>query len=225
MARGYITAGGLILPKTAGAGIKTDADGSPDYNWRDLHGPIIPHPSGGTAPTSKLIRGTGTHIRGYAFSAGDEIDDITFHLDHDYPPATNAYLHTHWEHAGTAISGSLVINWYLTLCKGYNQSAQVFVAEKNITQTISVTNVAGHPQYAHHIDEFAITNNGGDATHFDRALLEPDMIIKCAAVVTTIPTITGSPAGSADEPFILHADLHLQSTSVGTKNKNYPFYT
>ena len=66
-------------------------------------------------------------------------------------------------------------------------------------------------------------NDGGDATHIDRNILEVGGLLIIGLEVTGIPTITG---GSPNEPFIFTVDMHYQSTGIQmTKNKNYPFYT
>lgn len=219
-----LSTGGLILPKTAGVGIKVDQT-SPTFGWKDIQGPIVPHVSGGISPISTLIKGTGTHMRAYAFTAGDVVDSIIFHIPHDYVPGTDVYLHTHWQHAGTAISGNFVMTWYTNYAKGYNQAGQIFPSEITIVQTVPTPNIATIPQYAHNINEFQLSNSGGDATHLNSLLLEPDGIINVSLTTTTIPTITGSPGGSLNEPFIMIIDLHYQSTQLTTKNRIYPFYT
>ena len=219
-----VTTSELILPKTAGTGIKIDT-ALPTFGWKDLLGPIYPHPIGGTAPSSTLLKGNGTHMRAYSFSAGDVVDSVLFHIPHDYVPNSHVFLHAHWKHSGTAISGNLVLTLYVNYAKGYNQAGQIFGNEITITQTIPTANVATFPRYGHFINEFQLSNAGGDATHLNTALLEPDGIINVAMVATTIPTILGAPAGSANEPFIFMIDLHYQSTQTATKDKNLPFYT
>lgn len=216
--------GNMIFPKTAGIGIKVDTT-TPTFGWKDLQGPLVPHVSGGISPTSTLVKGTGTHMRAYAFTAGDVVDSIIFHIPHDYVPGTDVYLHTHWQHAGTAISGNFVMTWYTNYAKGYNQAGQIFPSEITIVQTVPTPNIATIPQYAHNINEFQLSNSGGDATHLNSLLLEPDGIINVSLTTTTIPTITGVPGGSLNEPFIMMIDLHYQSTQLTTKNRIYPFYT
>ena len=137
-------------------------------------------------------------------------------------PNTDVYLHAHWGHNGTSISGNLVITWYAQYCQGYTQSGQLFNSELSIPQTISTPNIATYPQWAHNISEFAITNTVGDSTHINNALIQPDGLMIVSFVTTTIPSISG---GSPNEPFIFFADLHYQSTQLTTKHKNYPFYT
>lgn len=207
----------LTFDKSSGRGIKVDT-ATPTFGWRDLLGPIIPKIKGGTAPAFTAFR--GANVKEYAFQASDIIEDITFHIPHDYVEGTDLHLHLHWGHNGTAISGSLVVDYYLTYAKGHGQA--IFNSEMNITQTISTPNVATQPQWSHEIDEIQITNDGGDATHFDRALIEPDGVIKMALITTTIPTITGS--ATSDLPYLFTVDVHYQSTNIATKNKVADFY-
>lgn len=216
--------GDIVFRKDSQTGVKFNPD-SPDWGWDDMLGQIQPKEVGSNTPTLTLVRGTGTNIKAFAFSVGDIIDDVTIHINHRLVPLSDIFAHVHWEHAGTAISGTLELTWYVTYCKGYNQAGETFIAEKTIVQQISVTSITSHPQYAHFIDEFQLSNSGGDATHLDNTKLEVDGLIKIAIKVTQIPTITGAPAGSANEPFILMADIHAKSKSIVTPNKNYPFYT
>jgi len=95
-------------------------------------------------------------------------------------------------------------------CKGYNQASQVYVAEMHITQPVPTANITAFSQYGHFIEEFQFTSATPDATHLDRSLIETDGLIKVGARVTTTPTITGSPSGSTNEPFILMIDVHYQ---------------
>ena len=208
----------IVIQKASGEGIKVDQT-SPTFGWRDLLGPIIPRIKGGTAPAFTAFR--GTNVKEYAFQAGDIIEDITFHIPHDYVEGTDLHLHLHWGHNGTAISGSLVVDYFLIYAKGHGQA--IFNSEIDITETISTPNVATQPQWSHEIDEIQITNDGGDATHFDRALIEPDGVIKMALITTTIPTITGS--ATSDLPYLFTVDVHYQSTNIATKAKVPDFYT
>jgi hypothetical protein len=219
-AKGDLT-GNLVVPKESGLGIKLDT-ASPVFGWRDLVGQITPRASGGPAPAFTAYRGSG--ILQHAFAVNDVIDNITFHMPHDYVVGTDIYIHPHWGHNGTAISGSFAISWYATYCKGYNQASQTFNSPLTITQSISITSTTTHPQWGHFIDEFALTNAGGDSTHLDRGLLEVDGLIIIGALVTGIPTITGS--ATSNLPYMFMVDLHYQSTGIPTKGRNYPnFYS
>lgn len=210
--------GNIILPKTSGVGIKVDED-IPVFGWKDLTGQIIPRVGGGAAPAFTAWR--GGNQRNYAFNTNEMIDLITFHMPHDWVPGTHLYLHTHWGHNGTAISGNFSFEYYVTWSKGYTQG--IGTAEITIPDTIATPDVATFPRWAHNIKEVQLSNVGGDATHLDTGALEVDGLIEIAFKVTTIPTITGSAASNL--PYVKMIDLHYQSTQTATKNRNIPFYT
>jgi hypothetical protein len=203
----------ITLPKTQGEGIKVDV-AAPDFAWFDLVGPITYKDVGVGSPVLATYRG---NVRDVNFTAGDDYD-IKFHIDHDWA-GKDCFIHVHWSHNGTDISGSLVMNHYVTYGKGHSQAP--FHAEKNITQTISSLSIANTPQYQTRIDEIPLSIAGGSASLLDTAILEPDGLILVHFDVTSIPTITGG----SGKPFIHFVDIHYQSTSIGTKQKTPDFYT
>ena len=211
--------GGLQLPKTSGLGIKVDSTGTPTFPWRDLIGDITPKTSGAGAPTLAAFR--GGNVRGFFYSAGDDGDAI-FHIPHDYVPGSDMFLHLHWAHNGTAISGNLVVDFYLTYAKGHDQAA--FPAEVNRTLTVTIPNpgIATVPQYRHRVDETQITAASPAASQIDSDIIEVDGLILVHFNATTIPTITG---GTTNEPAFFTLDIHYQSTGVGTKGKAPDFWT
>lgn len=211
--------GGLQIPKTSGLGIKVDSTGTPTFPWRDLIGDITPKASGPGAPTLAAFR--GGNVRAFFYSAGDD-GDVVYHIPHDYVPGSDLHLHLHWAHNGTAISGSLVVNFYITYAKGHNQATDGnFIAEVNRTLTVSTPDIATIPQYSHRLDETQISAASPAASQIDSDIIEPDGLILLHFDVTTIPTITG---GSTNEPALFTLDIHYQSTSVGTKAKAPNFY-
>lgn len=209
----------VVFCHDAVCGVKVDQT-SPVYGWKDLTGQIVPRSGGAPAPAFTAFR--GTNLLCYAFDVGDKIDNIAFHWPHDYVPGSDVFFHVHWGHNGTAIAGTFKINWFFTWAKGYNQAGQIFNAEKQIDQTISITNVAGHPQWGHIIDEFQLSNAGGDATHLDRALFETDGLLMVSMNIETVPTITGS--ATTNRPYVFMVDVHYQSNQLATKARNAPFY-
>lgn len=203
----------LILPKTSGSGILIDP-AAPGYGWRDLVGDISPKTSGPGAPTLDTLTG---NIRWFRYSAGDD-GDAVFHLPHDYAPGTDLYLHPHWTHNGTNISGQLAVNAYLTYAKGHQQAN--FHAEKAITIVDASLNITNTPALRHRIPEIRISTPGGSSTELNTNDLEVDGLILLHFDVATIPTITGG----SGEPFLLTFDIHYQSTGIPTKNKAPSFY-
>jgi hypothetical protein len=209
--------GFLILDKTSGKGIKIDT-GTPTFGWRDLLGTIIPRERGSVAPAFTAFR--GGQVKDYAFSGGDEIDLITYHIPHDYVKGTDIFFHPHWGHNGTAISGSFVLDYYVTYAKGHGQA--IFLAEINLTQTIVTTNITTHPRWCHEVNDIQLSTSGGGGSQLDTDLLEPDGVIQMAVITTTIPTITGSVESNL--PYIFEIDVHYQSTNIATKDKKPDFY-
>jgi hypothetical protein len=201
---------GLVIPKTAGYGLKVDT-AAPTYPWRDLIGRISPREVGGTAPTLAVYRGGA--VREYAFAAND-LADLQFHWPHDWVPGTDVFIHVHWSHHGTAISGSIVFDFFSTFAKGFGGS--IFPAEIQTTLTVSTPNIATIPQYSHRVDEIQLSAASPTGNQLDTDDFEVDGLLLTNFRVTTIPTITG---GATNEPFVHHIDLHYQSTGMGTKNK------
>lgn len=203
----------LVLSKNSGVGIQVDP-ASPTFGWRDLIGAVIPKSTGVGAPTLDTITG---NLRGWRYSAGDD-GDGGYHIPHDYVPGSDLYLHAHWTHNGTNISGSFVINIYVTYAKGHQQAS--FSAEKMLTITDGSLTIVNTPALWHRIPEVQLSTPGGSASLLDTDLIEVDGLIIVHYDVATIPTITGG----SGEPFILTLDLHYQSSNLATKNKSPGFY-
>lgn len=183
--------------------------------WRDLIGDITPKTTGPGAPTLDVITG---NIRGFRYSVGDD-GDVVYHVPHDYVPGTDLFLHPHWTHNGTNISGSFVITFYVTYAKGHQQAS--FHAQKTLTITDGSLDITNTPALYHRIPEAQLSTVGGSASQLDTSLIEVDGLILVHYDVTTIPTITGG----TGEPFILTLDIHYQSNSKGTLNKAPDFYS
>jgi len=205
----------LTMPKTSGVGIKVDTD-APTYTWQDLKGLQQPDAVGANRPTLSAFR--GGNVRKSSYSAGDKMD-LEFHLPHDYVPGTDIYLHYHWCHNGTAISGNIVATMSHTAAKGHQQ--EIFPAEKDLVLTYDTVNIATTPRWQHMITEEQLSDSGGTGLMMDTDLIEPDMVISVNFTMTTIPTITG---GSVAEPFVDYIDIHYQSSNIGTKQKAPAFY-
>ena len=203
----------ISLPNTSGKGVLINGN----YSWKDILGDVSPKTTGAGAATLAVFRG-GTY-RAWFYQVND-ICDIMFHMPHNYAPGTDIYLHLHWAHNGTAISGSFVTTFGVSYAKGRGQ--EIFTAEVAPVITVSTPDIATIPQYSHRIDEIQLSATSPSGTQLDTTHLEPDGIILVGLKVTTIPTITG---GSTNLPALITCDLHYQSTGVGTKNKANNFYT
>lgn len=215
-AKKFIGYDNLILPKTAGKGILVDT-AAPTYNWKDLHGWLKPDTGGVGAPTLAAFR--GGVVRTFFYAANDLFDQ-DYHIPHDWAPGTDLFIHLHWSHNGTAITGNFTVTITHTYAKGHGQAN--FRAEKVITLTYATVNIATTPQYVHRIDEVQLTSAGGSASLENTGVIEPDGVFSLQLKVIAIPTITG---GTQNKPAILYMDLHYQSTNIGTKQKSPDFYT
>jgi len=209
---GAKTLSNLILPKTSGVGIRVD-EVSPTFGWHDIIGKMIPKAIGVGSPTRAVYN--GANLADYFFALNDLVD-LSFHTPHDYLPGSDIFVHLHWSHNGTAISGNAVFTLYHSYAKGHNQTN--FPAEKIVSISYDTVDITTTPQYRHRIDEIPITSSGGSATLVDSASIEIDGIHLIAVKLTTLPTITGG------KLFIHFADLHYQSTNMTTKQKAPNFY-
>lgn len=153
------------------------------------------------------------------FFQANDIASFAFHMPHDWVKGSDLYLHVHWTHNGTAISGSLVNSFEVSYSKGHNQ--ENFPAPFTVVQTIPAPNIATVPRYRHRIDEFQLSSATPTGTQLDSNALEVDGLILCSIKPTTIPTITG---GTPNQPAILFVDIHYLSNSLGTVNKAPNFY-
>jgi hypothetical protein len=191
--------------------------------WKDLVGIYSPD-SGGALPTNALFIGSDIDERSYG--AGDASDWV-FHMPHDYAIGTDIYIHVHWGHNGTAISGTMV--WTLEVTHASRLAAVPFgVFSTPISTTINnsgTVNFTNYPRYCHAVEETQLSAGTPSGSQLDTDDLAPDDIIKVHLEATTIPSITGSPSGGVDKPYLFQVDIHYQANMVGTKNKDPDFYT
>jgi hypothetical protein len=206
---------GLVVGKAAGLGAKVDT-AVPTYGWKDIIGPIYPKAIGAGSPTRAIYQ-AGEHVGEWSFAQAD-VCDFDLHIPHDYAPNTDLFIHLHWSHTGTTISGNAVFDFYTKYAKGHNQAN--FTAEKNQNITYATTDVATTPQYRHRIDEVQLSTPGGSAGLLDTSAIEPDGLVLGTLVLTGLPTL-----GGGGKLFIHFADIHYQSTSVGATKQRAPnFY-
>jgi hypothetical protein len=198
---------GSVFDKDPTASIKVDPS-SPTYAWADIIGVVRPDPGGANAPVLSTYRG---NVRDYRYIANDKID-LIYHIPHDYVMGTDIHLHLHWSHTGTAISGSLVVDYAITYAKGHNQAN--FIAPVSPQLTVSTPNITTIPQYRHRVDEIQISASSPSGSQIDTDDIEPDGIILVNLTVNTAPTIT------AGDLFLHTADIHYQTTNlIGTKQR------
>ena len=182
--------------------------------WKDLLGAVRPKITGAGSPTLAVLTG---NVKAFNYAVGEEGDN-DYHLPHDYLPGSDLFLHPHWTHNGTNISGSFAMDIFMTYAKGHQQAS--FHAEKILTITDSALTIANTPSLFHRIPEMQMSTPGGSASQLDTDILEVDGMIILHYDVTAIPTITGG----TGKPFILTLDIHYQSTNLTTPQKAPNFY-
>lgn len=126
------------------------------------------------------------------------------------------YIHVHWSHNGTTITGTAEFTFYLTSAQGHGLGT--FHDEISPVVSFNTVNVATTPQYVHRVDEVLLSTPGGSATELDTDDLDIDGLIWGAFRLTQLPTIGGG-------YLYIHAiNIHYQSTGIlTTPNKSPPF--
>lgn len=203
----------IVASATSGEGVKVDPS-APTFPWHDLLGSISIRGIGAADPTYAVYIGG---IRGYRYTVNDE-SFIEYHLPHDYLPGSDLYLHFHWSHNATNVTGGTV-TWAaeVSYAKGHNQAAFSAPITSTVVGTASVT------QYQHIITEVQLSAASPSASQLDSDSIEVDGLILCRVYLSANNlTISG---GLAPKPFLHFADVHYQSTNIGTKNKAPPFWT
>lgn len=204
----------LVFQKAAGAGIKVDP-ADPTYTWRDLIGDQFSKNTGGTKPILTTYNGA---IQAWQFAAGDEAF-ISYHIPHDYVKGTDIFLHIHWSHIGTLVTGgTITFKTTSVYAKGHNQAAFTGTpASGTFTGTASTT------QYQQIISEVQYSDSAPSGIQLDTDLLEPDGVIEMTFEVDANNiTVSG---GGVPDPFVHFVDIHYQTTGViGTKSKAPDFY-
>jgi len=203
----------IVIPKSsANTGIGVDT-ASPTYSWKDLIGNIIPRSTGAGTPLVATYIG---NIMGFHFAVNDFVC-INYHIPHDYALGTDIFIHYHWSHDQTNVTGG-TITWRVecTYAKGHNQA--VFPA----TGTIDLSPTASTTQFQHMLSEVQLSAAAPAGGQLTTGNLEPDGLI-LAHVSLTANNITVS-SGVAPDPFLHFADIHYQSTNIGTKQKAPNFY-
>lgn len=201
----------LTLPKDSGKGVKVDLS-VPTFPWHDLLGEINSRGVGATDPAFATFRG---NIKAYQFAVNDEVWNV-FHMPHDYVPATDLYIHAHWAHDSTTVSGgSVTWGFDVTYAKGYNQAAFAAPINTTVQQNASTT------QYQHMIAEVQLSAASPSGSQLDSDNLEVDGLILVRTYLSA-----NAMTGATPDPFLFTVDIHYQSIGIGTKQKNGPtFYT
>lgn len=183
------------------AGVKIGTDENNDYPWHDITSEVKARGVGINDPTWAQINATS--FWAYDFSVDDQVW-MSFHIPHDYKKGTDIYLHSHWIPDGTNANS---VKWQFdyAYAHGHNQTAFDFAGT-----TITAEQTVGGTQYQHYVTETAAITI---------ADMEPDGIIE-----VRVARITNGATDNTDGIFLLTADVHYQSISIGTVNRAPDFY-
>ena len=205
--------------------ITADGSGSSDFGqkvWKDIIGTYQEDVSGPTRPTKAAFKAPCD-----AWSYGtNDAGEFFFHIPHDYAVGTDLFIHVHWGHNGTSISGNMVWNVAATVSQ---RSAGIpytpfsaNVANSINSNTISgAMNITNFPQHCHAVEEIQLSSSTPTASQLDTADIEVDGIIIVHIAASTVPSIGG---GTPNNPYLFTLDIHYQADIEGTKNKDPNFY-
>lgn len=203
----------LTLPKTSGKGIKVD-NTTPTFGFRDILGDQFTKNIGATKPTLTTYNGA---VQAFQFGVGDEAF-MTFHIPHDYVAGTPIFLHIHWSHIGTLVTGGTVtFKATSILAKGHNQ--QAFQSTPSVG---TFNGTASTTQYQHILSEVLFSDGTPTGIEVDTDNLEPDSVIEMTFEVDANDITVSS--GGVPDIFVHFVDIHYQSTNIATKDKAPDFY-
>ena len=204
----------LQVPKTTNTGIKVDSLGTPTFGWHDLLGSLVTDPDDANRAVYTVYQ---TPVRQLLFIEAVSEAFIGFHMPHDYLPNSDIFIHAHWSHNSTIVTGgSVTFKFDCSYSKGHNQAAFSSSVPISVIQNASTT------QYQHMIAETAASVSGGSGVQLDTDDLEVDGLL---LVRVTVDSNDITSSGAIPDVFIHAVDLHYQSTGVPTKQRAPDFYT
>jgi hypothetical protein len=199
-----------------------DMNGGNAVGWRDMIGAVHVRPGGvNTAtyadPTFAVYRG---NVRQFQFAGAKCEFWGELHIDHDYKPGTDVYMHVHWSQivvdtGGVAFAPG-VVKWYMdvTYAKGHQQMAFASPITTSVTQTASST------QYQHMIAEVQLSASSPSASQIDTDDLEVDGLF-----LYRVYRDSGDAADTLNQsPFVHFVDIHYQTDRTNTRRKAPDFY-
>lgn len=211
-----LSVNGIInIPKASTSGIKVDLT-TPTFGFADIIGDQFSKNTGATKPTLATYNGA---INAWQFGAGDEAY-MSFHIPHDYVKGTPIFLHVHWSHIATTVTGgTLTFKATSILSKSHNQ--QAFQSTPSVG---TFTGTASTTQYQQILSEVLYSDGTPTGLQIDTDNLEPDSVIEMTFELDANNiTVSG---GGVPDPFIHFVDIHYQTTGIiGTKDKVPDFYT
>tara|TARA_Y100000310_G_scaffold303578_1_gene342051 strand:- start:88 stop:714 length:627 start_codon:yes stop_codon:yes gene_type:complete len=191
-----------VWPKASGSGIKVDLT-TPTFPWHDILGTIDIQTTGPNNPSYLQVGATSFYD--FQFDIGEKCQ-INFHLPHDYAEGTDVHFHAHWIADGTDTN---TVKWQFEYAYADGHGGGVFPLGSSTT--VTAEEAAAGVAYTHMVTETTAQTISG---------CEPDGIIQCI-----ITRITNGGTNNTDNIFLKEADVHYQSTGIGTKNKSPDFYS
>ena len=178
--------------------------------WRDIIGQSVSPAAGPTIPVWTQIGATAFYA--YVFAVNDT-QWYFYHINHDYAPGTDIYLHVHWLTNGTSTNN---VKWEFTwsFAKGFNQGA---ASTYNLSGagagqgTEFIEEAGSGTQYRHMTSEIAVPISDTD--------FEIDGII-----MVRLRRVAASGAANADTVYVTMSDCHYQSDTFNSKNRIPDFY-
>lgn len=187
-------------------------NGVHNEGWRDLVGSPTINTPGAADPNWATYRG---NIKQYQFSNVNTNELwFTYHVDHDYKPGSDMYLHVHWSQIVADASKAVKWSFDVSYAKGHDQAAFSAPIATSVTQSTSAV------QYQHMIAEVQLSAASPSASQLDSDNLEPDGLLLVR--IYRDPSDVADTAAQA--PFVHTVDLHYQTDRRSTPNKAPNFY-
>jgi hypothetical protein len=181
-----------------------------NYVWRDKEGLIIPD-------ANKSLTLFNTANYGYKLDEGESVACL-FHMPHEWVQGSDIYLHPHWGHNGTGLSGNWV--WTVNLSYAHRAAAgssavPVFAETDSAPISITSPTMTTHPRYCHAVNEILIANKGATGG----ALLDTNQMATDGIILATF-TLTTEPTIGTGHTYFFTGDLHYQANPFGTSQKD-----
>ncbi len=203
-----------------------DTSGYGELVWKDITGIYLPD-SGVALPSVaafKTVGGFNIDERTYAVN---DASAWKFHIPHDWAEGTDMYIHVHWGHNGTAITGSCTWGFSATFAPRTVASGggDAFIYDCSNSITTGSLIIDNFPRYSHVVEEVQLTDTLSgtpSSTLIDTGAITVDgVLIVHIQLTAPAPTITGST--TANTPFLFFVDLHYQANLIGTKSRTPDF--
>ncbi len=206
--------GHIVFPKASTNGIKVDL-ATPTFGFADIIGDQFSKNTGGTRPTLTTYNGA---VQAWLFGVADEAY-ISYHIPHDYVAGTEIFLHIHWSHIATTVTGGTVTFKATSIyAKAHNQAP--FQSVPAVGTFIGTSSTV---QYQQILSEASYSASTPTGIQVDQDGLEPDGVIEMTFEVDANNlTVSGGPV---PDVFVHFVDIHYQTTGIiGTKDKAPDFY-